>query len=283
LRIAVTGADGFTGRHFIRCAQAAGHPVQVLDAELTDAHALRAQVQACEADAVLHLAGLAFVGHGDARAFYDVNLFGTLHLLEALAATGRPLRRVLLASSANVYGNRGGEAIDETRCPAPVNHYASSKLAMEHMARTWADRLPITIARPFNYTGPGQSPQFVIPKLVDHFARRAEVVRLGNLQVHREYNDVRFVCEAYLRLLQAPQAPDTVNICTGRTWDLAGVIAQLQAQSGHALRVEVDPALVRAHEVHRLCGDPARLRAAVGDIPAPTLEETLAWMLSSPA
>lgn len=279
MKIGLTGADGFTGRHFARRAAASGHTVVPLVADLRDRDAVAAEVRAVAADAVVHLAAVAFVGHDDVRSFYDVNLFGTLNLLEALARLPAPPAHVLVASSANVYGNWGEAPLAEDRCPAPVNHYACSKLAMEHMARTFEGRLALTLVRPFNYTGPGQSPQFVIPKLVDHFRRRADVVRLGNLDVHREYNDVRFVCEAYLRLLQASPGGQTLNICTGRTWDLSGVIGLLQSLTGHSLRVEVDPALVRANEVHRLCGDPSRLRAALGDLAAPGLEETLGWML----
>lgn len=280
LKIALTGADGFTGVHFTSLAQAHGHEVLPLAADLTDAQALRAAVDATPADVVVHLAAIAFVGHGDERALYDVNLFGTLNLLNALAAAARPPRRVLVSSSANVYGNGGNVPMTEDTCPAPVNHYACSKLAMEYMARTFAARLALTLVRPFNYTGRGQSPQFVIPKLVDHFRRRAPSVRLGNLHVLREYNDVRFVCEAYLRLLTAPVTRQTLNVCTGRTWDLAGVIARLQSLTGHVIGVQRDPALVRPNEVHCLSGDPARLHAAIGELPAPPLEETLQWMLS---
>jgi len=141
-------------------------------------------------------------------------------------------------------------------------------------------QLPLVITRPFNYTGPGQGIDFVIPKLVDHFRRRAPSVRLGNLHVQREYNDVRFVCDAYLRLLQdAP--PGTYNVCTGVTYDFNAVLGALQDITGHSLQVNVDPALVRANEVHRLCGDPARLNAAIGPVPGWRLQDTLAWMLGT--
>jgi nucleoside-diphosphate-sugar epimerase len=143
--------------------------------------------------------------------------------------------------------------------------------------------LPLLITRPFNYTGPGQGEQFVIPKLVSHFRRRAPSVTLGNLHVQREYNDVRFVCEAYLRLLEADHGRSTYNVCTGVTYDFNTVIGMLQDLTGHRIDVQVDPALVRANEVHRLCGDPSRLREAIGDPPAYSLGDTLAWMLEQPA
>jgi nucleoside-diphosphate-sugar epimerase len=153
---------------------------------------------------------------------------------------------------------------------------------MEFMVRARAAGLPLVIARPFNYTGPGQSPQFVIPKLVDHFQRRAETVQLGNIDVEREYNDVRMLCEAYLRLLDARTEPGTYNVCSGRTYDLTAVVATLREVTGHDVRIETSPALIRANEIRRLCGNPARLQRAVGELSAFTLRETLSWMLQVP-
>ncbi|HEY8047708.1 MAG TPA: GDP-mannose 4,6-dehydratase [Ramlibacter sp.] len=281
MRIALTGAAGFTGRHFIEAAQRAGHDVVELESDLTDRAALEAETRPLEADAAVHLAAISFVGHADARAFYDVNLFGTLNLLGALSKAGRPLQRILLASSANVYGNSPHSPIAESEPPAPVNHYAMSKLAMEMMARSHFPQLPVVIARPFNYTGPGQPVEFVVPKLVDHFRRRAPQVTLGNLHVEREYNDVRFVCEAYLRLLEAGAPESVYNICTGTAYDFNTVLALLRGLTGHDIEVQVDPKLVRPNEVHRLCGDPSRLQQVVGASAHYRLEDTLRWMLAA--
>ena len=101
------------------------------------------------------------------------NAVGTTHLLDAIASLQSVPRRVVVASSANVYGNSTVEPITEATPPAPVNHYAASKMAMEAMARTYVDRLPLVITRPFNYTGVGgQVDHFLVPKLVAHFAER---------------------------------------------------------------------------------------------------------------
>ncbi len=280
MRILVTGAEGFTGREFIRSATAAGHETVPLRANLTQAQAVVHEVESLQVDAVVHLAAISFVGHENERAFYDVNLFGTLHLLEALKRAGRPLSKVLLASSANIYGNCEQSPIGEAQPPAPVNHYAMSKLAMECMARAQAAGLNLAITRPFNYTGPGQAPQFVIPKLVDHFRRRAPSVSLGNLNVEREFNDVRFVCAAYLALLAAPAASGAYNVCTGTTYTLRDVMGLLEGLTGHSLEVQVDARLVRDNEVRRLCGDPSRLRACAPGLPDYSLKDTLSWMLS---
>ena len=277
MRILLTGANGFTGLHFARAAIQAGHEVLPLSTDLTDAAAVERDVRALQPNAAVHLAAISFVGHQNERAFYDVNLFGTMNLLQSLQGGG--VRKVLVASSANVYGNSEHSPIRETAPVVPVNHYACSKVAMEFMARARAGASPLVITRPFNYTGVGQAPQFVIPKLVDHFRRRAPVVELGNLHVEREYNDVRMVCAAYLRLLDDHVASATYNVCTGVTHPLTTVIATLARLTGHAIEVRVGPHLVRANEIHRLCGDPGLLHRAVGALPAFTLEQTLSWML----
>lgn len=281
MKLLLTGADGFTGRHFVACAQAYGHKVHALQANLTDKEGLKAEVVQLAPEVVVHLAAISFVGFTDASAFYDVNVLGTLNLLDALAAQVHPPCNVLLASSANVYGNCEQSSIAETQVPAPVNHYATSKLAMEWMARTYLDRLPLFFVRPFNYTGPGQAESFVIPKLVAHFANRAEVIELGNLDIEREFNDVRFVCEAYLRLLQKGKSGEVYNVCTGNPVSLKSVLALLGQITGHQLQVRVNPAFVRNNEIHRLCGLPAKLESCIGNFSYPTLKETLQWMLKN--
>ena len=283
LKLLVTGASGFTGRHFVARGRACGHEVVALQANLNDKAGLRDELVQVAPQAVVHLGAISFVGHAEARAFYDVNLIGTLNLLDGLAALAQPPRSILLASSANVYGNCAQSPITEDQPPAPVNHYAMSKLAMEHMARTYLDRLPLFFVRPFNYTGPGQAASFVIPKLVAHFARRAGAVELGNLDVEREFNDVRFVCEAYLRLLEKAKPGDVFNICSGQPVTLTSVLALLSQITGHSLQVNVNPAFVRNNEIHRLCGSPAKLVAVAGDIAQPPLQETLRWMLEPDA
>jgi nucleoside-diphosphate-sugar epimerase len=156
-----------------------------------------------------------------------------------------------------------------------------SKLAMEYMAWTYLDRVPIVITRPFNYTGPGQAPQFLIPKLVNHFARRAEQIELGNLHVEREFSDVRMVCDAYLALLAHGVPGQVYNVCSGQPYTLQHVIGLLSGITGHTMDVRVNPAFVRANEVHRLCGSPDKLLACTGPLKSYALEATLAWMLES--
>lgn len=300
-RVLVTGLAGFTGRYVLQALQQRGWqvwglgaqpapadlglpPTHYLQADLADPAALAAAVAQARPQAVIHLAAIAFVGHGDADAFYRVNLLGTRHLLAALAALPQPPARVLLASSANIYGNQTEGMLDEATPPQPANDYAVSKLAMEHMARLWSAQLPLTIVRPFNYTGVGQSADFLLPKIVAHFRCRAERIELGNLDVWRDFSDVRAVADAYVRLLDAPAAVGaTVNVCSGHSHSLREVLAMAEQITGHSMAVQVNPAFVRANEVKTLLGNPARLRDLVGaDWASPPLQDTLRWMLQAP-
>ena len=281
LRMLVTGADGFTGVHFVKQAREAGYDVFAFNADLTNPQAVQAQVDAAAPDVVVHLAGISFVGHDKPSAFYDVNVIGTLNLLDALLKLPHRPKRILLASSANVYGNCEQSPISEMQAPAPINHYAMSKLAMEHLAMTYADRLPLFFVRPFNYTGPGQVESFVIPKIVSHFKRQATTIELGNLTVEREYNDVRMVTDAYLKLLDKAAAGEIYNICSGKTYTLHQVIEALVELTGHQMNVVVNPAFVRANELHRLCGDVSKLHKTIGTHDPIALQNTLRWMLES--
>lgn len=288
-RVLLTGANGFTGVHLRAELEAAGYVVvgavvgvpagpHEVALDITSLDNCRSVMEAIRPDYLVHLAAISFVQHADAEAFYRVNVIGTLNLLQALVDAGVSPRRVLIASSANVYGNATAGIIAESQTPQPVNHYAASKLAMEHMARTWNDRLPIVMTRPFNYTGIGQERHFLVPKIVAHFVQRAPVIELGNLDVERDFSDVRTVARIYRGLLECDCAGQTVNVCSGRPYSLRGILAMMEEICGYQIDIQVNPAFVRQSEVKILIGSPERMRALLGEINVIPLEQTLRWM-----
>ena len=292
MRVLLTGSRGFTGVYLARELTAAGWEVvgtgpeasatstaDFVPADLTVPEQAHDLIQKVQPDAVVHLAAISFVGHDAADAFYRVNLIATRHLLAALADAPKAPQCMVLASSANIYGNQTEGKLDEHTTPNPASDYAVSKLAMEYMARLWFDRLPIVITRPFNYTGRGQAGHFLLPKIVDHFRRRTDEIELGNLDVWRDFSDVRAVAQAYRGLLEKRPTGQTFNICSGRLFSLREVLAMAEQITGHRMNVRVNPAFVRSNEVEKLCGDPGKLQDLLGDWTNPPLEETLRWML----
>lgn len=293
-RVLVTGAQGFTGFHMVARLSALGYEVwglgtdsasrtnayKNLAADLTDPDAIASAIKTCRPHYVIHLAGVAFVGHDSPANFYHVNLIGTRHLLEALDTHADDLKCVLLASSANVYGNNNKGLLGEDTPAQPANDYAVSKLAMEYMSQLWLPRLPIVIARPFNYTGIGQNTNFLIPKIISHFLAKKDTIELGNLDVWREFNDVRDVTEAYARLIQAAPAGKIINVCSGNLHSLREVLVLAERLTQHKIEINLNPNFVRANEVISLGGDPGLLRQYIPDWHPRPLSKTLEWMLT---
>lgn len=291
-RVLVTGRHGFTGHYVAEALSQAGwevwggcsHPTKDMGpfdrvADLTDTASVSEMVSDVRPDAVVHLAGVAFVGHGSVDDFYQVNLLGTRNLLDALSKGGYGKDGVVLASSANVYGNALASPVSENTVPAPANDYAVSKLAMEYVAKLFANQLPIVITRPFNYTGVGQDPKFLVPKIVSHFRQRAPQIELGNLDVARDFSDVRDVAAVYAALLEHQTAGDTINICSGHAIALGDIVNMCREITGHSIEVAVNPAFVRANEIKTLHGDSSRIDRLLGSAQRHRFEDTLRWML----
>ncbi|WP_333501366.1 GDP-mannose 4,6-dehydratase [Kluyvera genomosp. 2] len=288
----VTGLNGFTGRYVAAELSAAGYRVfglgstpsnqpDYFQVDLTDISGLTNVIKQIKPNVVIHLAAIAYVGHGDADGFYNINLLGTRNLLQALCTSHSELDGILLSSSANIYGNSLGGRLNENTPANPANDYAVSKLGMEYMSRLWMDRLPIFITRPFNYTGVGQADNFLLPKIVKHFKNKSPTIELGNIDVWRDFTDVRALSQAYVRLLAARPYGEIINICSGRTYSLRKVIELCEKITGQHIDIRVNQAFVRHNEVKTLCGDTTKLQSFIPDWNVPPLEDTLRWMLES--
>ncbi len=292
-RILVTGASGFTGRHFIRNATAAGYQclalcqhegAQLLDVEkiytgdLSDRSAINDLLSVARPDYVVHLAAVAYVADGNMKNMYLSNVVGTANLLDALNRCALPVKKILLASSGNVYGNATDLPISEQHPPVPVNDYGVSKYAMELAVRIHMKDLPVIILRPFNYTGKGQSENFLIPKIVAAFKRRDKTIELGNLDVARDFSDVRDVVQAYLKLLESPVRSGIFNVCSGHSIFLHEVLRKLSEIAAYDIDVNVGHQLVRENEIKVLYGTEDKLRNIIGEYRRYSFDETLHWM-----
>jgi len=288
-RVLITGATGFTGRLLVGRLRQNRREVMafsngaddegVRNVDLRDFHSLTQAVSQIRPSAVVHLAGIAATDHSDIGEIYSANVVGTANLFGALAAVNIEPQIVIIASSAQVYAAPKGDApLTEDSPLAPQSHYAVSKRTAEDIARIYSSRFPVIVTRPFNYTGPGQSPSFLVPKIVQHYAEGKSEIRLGNLDLFRDFSDVGRVVEAYYRLVSEPIDPDTINICSGHSVHLTDIPKILEEISGRTIEVITDPSLVRGNEPHVIAGSPSRLETLVGPLPNPEFRETLLHM-----
>ena len=287
--VLITGINGFTGIHLEQYLRALGYDVYgtVIDTPLSKNHyqcditqvaQIDAVVQSVQPDYVIHIAAISFVGESNASLIYDVNVLGTENLLQSLIKHKIEPKKVILASSATVYGNQGKEVLDESMTPQAVNHYGCSKLAMELISANYFDKLPLIITRPFNYTGLGQAEHFLIPKIIKHYKERAKTIELGNLDVAREFNSIGFIVQSYYKLMLCDDASVVVNLSSNQPIKLLDVIEQMNTIAGYTIEVAVNPAFVRPNEIASLAGCTQKLESMIGTLPKLSLEETLTSM-----
>jgi nucleoside-diphosphate-sugar epimerase len=287
----VTGINGFTGPYVAEALQQQGYKVVGLgnsvsveghvQADLLDKQSLIEAVNSVSPDIVVHLAAISFAAHDDNSALYQTNVVGTTNLLEALQTAAKQPGKVLLASSANVYGNGDTPILNEQSNLYPANHYAVSKVAMEYAARMFLPELPIIFARPFNYTGVNQNERFLVPKIVSHFRRGERQIELGNIDVYRDFSDVRDVARAYCTMLSKGQVGEVYNVCSGVEHSLSDIISMLTEIAGYDIDVQVNPEFVRENEVKKLLGDRSKLDNLFPSGELIQLRSTLEWMMSA--
>lgn len=287
-KVLITGIDSFTGKHLSHYLEKTGFDVygtslshsgkKKYQCDITKKEQISHVLKAVEPDYFIHLSGISFAAHGEMQDFYKVNTIGTTNILDAFVELELNPKKIVLASSATVYGNQGLGVLNESLCPKPANHYGASKYVMEALASGYFTKLPIIITRPFNYTGVGQADNFLIPKIVKHFKEKKEVIELGNLNVSREFNDVSFVCEVYEKLLKCEKNSEVVNICTGRGIKLLEVIDMMNEIAGYRIEVEVNPNFVRKDEIKSLTGSCEKLFSLIGNVEQCDFRETLKKM-----
>jgi len=286
-RILLTGGDSFTGRPLVDVLRQDGHEVVTVGrlegeaqmaADLLDPDEIIDVIEKVQPTAIIHLAAMTFAPDQNLHRIYTTNVSGTASLLKGALECQERLRTVILPSSARVYAPpASADPIEEDYLLAPADHYGASKMAMEQVAQLFSNALPITITRPFNYTGPGQGKQFFVPKLVAAYVAR-EDVRVGNLHVARDFSDIRTVVEVYRRLVASPQPGKTFNICSGQPVLLGEIAWLLEEITGNRIELTVDPAFVRADEPEVITGSKRRLEAAIGPLPEPGIRKTLESM-----
>lgn len=290
--VLLTGGAGFTGYYVKKALVDSGFNVFSLttripslpnevQGDLMDIKSLNTVIQKVQPDYVIHLAAIAFVGHANESSFYSTNVIGSINLLNAIYNFRPNIKKIILSSSANIYGNPEENPVSESLTPKPINHYAMSKLSMEILAENmFKDKLPLLMVRPFNYTGKGQSKDFIIPKIVDHFKNKSSKIELGNVDVIREFNDVRDIANLYVSLLMSEKKSGIFNFCSGTGYGLGSVLEICEKITDHKVDVVINPLFIRKNELKILTGSNDKIREVISNYEFYTLEETLKWMLS---
>ncbi len=287
MKIVVTGAHGFVGRHMCANLAANGHDVigisrksdmtgrvlasqkiQLLAADLSNVQDVTSILRQKKPDGIIHAAGTAFVplGQKDPASMIENNAVVAARML--MAARDADYRGAfLLVSSSDIYGNPARLPIDEETPPSPESAYAAAKLCAESIARFFFrdSGLRAIIARPFNHIGPGQRADFVVPSFLRRIQEAArlhsEEIVTGDLDQARDFTDVRDVVEAYRILIEKGEAGATYNICSGRSILIREILELALRVTGSRARHRVDPALLRNEPRHVRYGTPARLEA----------------------
>jgi GDP-4-dehydro-6-deoxy-D-mannose reductase len=300
--VLVTGASGFAGGHLLQLLNA---PQQVVGwtrsapapeleplarwehVDLLDRDSVRRAIDRLRPTHVYHCAGVAHVADlwRDTTRGLEGNVLGTEHLLDALRRAGQPCR-VLVTGSAMVYAP-SDTPIDEDHALAPASPYALSKLAQEELARRAVreDGLEVIVARAFNHTGARQTPAFAAPSMARQIAmieagRVEPVIRVGNLEAHRDLSDVRDVVRAYAALMAAGVSNSVYNVASGTARSIRSLLDSLVARAKVPVRVESDPARMRPSDVRFLAGNFSRLEGATGWRPQISFDRMLDDLLN---
>ena len=293
MRVAVTGAFGFVGGWLVRELAAHGHEVVTNGPDVTDAAAVAVWLGAERPDAIAHLAAISSprAAAADPGAALAVNVGGSLAIIEAaLALPDRPV--VLVTGSSEVYGVPDRLPIDEGAPLRPGSPYALTKAAAEAIATSAGLQhgLRTVATRSFNHTGPGQSADFAVPAIAARVAAaaagRSGEIRTGNLDVAREFLDVRDVVIAYRLLLEGAAGGTvppgtTVNVGSGRSTSIRFIVEALRDLAGTDAPIVVDATLARSGEPDEIRCDPSRLATLTGWAPRIPIERTLADVLVS--
>lgn len=285
-RLLVTGDNGFVGRHALACWPAAvGLSSLVEDLDIRDKAGLRDCLGNYCPDTVLHLAARSFVPDSfrSPELTFEVNFLGTLRLLEALADTGFK-GRFLFVGTGDAYGMVPVESlpIREEFPLRPRNPYAVSKVAAEALCFQWSQTGPfeVMMARPFNHIGAGQAPSFALSDFARQIAeigagKRPPTLQVGNIDVSRDFTDVRDVLRAYGLLLAQGRNGEIYNICSGVERSVRSLLERLLELSGVQAEIINDPMRFRPADQPRVCGSHEKLSQHTGWQPEVSIDETL--------
>ena len=294
-RVLITGASGFIGQFVLKemlknedidffAIDTRKIPNISIEKQelvsLLDKEKLMEIIKRYKPNIIIHLAAIALVTHDNVGEIYNVNVQGTENLLEVTQEYCDKGTRVILASTAGVYGNQKVEKYKEDLPYNPANNYSYSKMITEYLGKRYKDDLEIVTIRPFNIIGVGQSENFLIPKLVEHFANRKEKLSVGNISSFRDYVDVEYCAEVIMELVLREKIDfDILNICSGIPTSGEMILQLLQEMTSFKPEIEISKNFVRKNEVWRMIGDTTRLSEFMNGKKSQSVKDILVKML----
>ena len=293
-KILITGASGFIGKYVLKKIKDNNLEFLTIDTQkvldvssenqkvvsLLDKEKLDEIIKLYKPNVIVHLAAIALVTHKNTGEIYNVNVQGTENLLESVQKYCDPNTRVILASTAGVYGNQNVDKYREDLSYNPANHYSYSKMITEYISKQYKEDLDIVTIRPFNIIGVGQSEKFLVPKLVEHFADRKEKLFVGNISSFRDYVDVEYCAEVIMELISRKKLDfDILNICSGILTNGEMIIQLLQEITDFKPEIEMSSDFVRKNEVWRMIGDTTRLWEFMNNKKSQSVKDILVKML----
>ena len=253
--------------------------------DITDPEACKAALVKARPEYLFHLAAISSVGQsfsiGDLT--FRVNVIGSHNIFEAVK--GRSwIKKVIYISSSDVYGPVKPQdmPLRPDRLFNPVSPYAQSKAAAEYMSRIYLENynLPLVIVRAFNHSGPRQTPNFAIPsfcrKIVEaERSRGRKPVLVGNLAARRDISDVRDIVRGYRMIAQGGKPGTVYHLCSGRDYEIGGLLKKLIALAKTPITVERDKKLYRKIEIPILRGSYSGTKKDTGWKPEIAIDRTL--------
>ena len=267
MKILLTGANGFVGGYIKQQLKVTELPSSI---NICDEESLNVYVSENIPDCVIHLAAVSFVPESFKypRNTFDVNFYGTYNLLSVLEKAGFN-GKFLYVSSSDVYGlvKKDEQPVSELQLTKPRSPYAVSKVAAEAICYQYStlSKFECIIARPFNHIGPGQSESFVISNFAKQLVEiklglRESKLYVGDIDVYRDFTDVRDVVSAYKLLLGDGVNSQIYNICSGTGWKIRDLIEIMIEQLNVDVDIIVDKNRLRKSEQRYVSGDCTKLK-----------------------
>lgn len=294
-RILVTGGEGFVGSHLVKYLKEDGIDVystskhnesktnKIYKVNITNKHKVDELIKKIKPDYLIHLAAISNPIDCNISSIYDVNLGGSINLLESISRYSNKCS-ILLVSSAYVYGNRE-VIVNEDEITCPIDHYGNSKVAMENLARVYESKInKINIVRPFNHIGEGQSDNFILPKIINTIKKQMSYNKklkldLGNIEAVRDFTSVMDVIRAYRMILESGCNQTIYNVSSNKGYSIIELVSIIESIVGNEIVITVNNKYLRSNNIPYLVGNNEKIKREVGWKPKLEISEILNSMI----